>query len=196
MISEDKTQNQEYIIKVTKTKDLELANTNLEILAIEGNMLNPPFDNSIIQYHTEITNDTDKLNIFAIPENEKGKVKISGNSNLKEGNNKITITVTAPNGITKREYQVNVYKRNVQEEKKYQKELDEREEKLQQAYDIEKISTKNDRNNSDQSEQKRKNKSYIIIGAIIAIIIVATIVEIIYYKKYKNGKQITKKNVS
>lgn len=151
-------------------------------------MLNPPFDNNIIHYNTEISNETTELNVLAIPENEEGKIKVSGNDNLKEGKNEITVIVTAPNGITKREYKVNVYKRNAQEEEKYQKELKEREEKLQQAYDIEKTSTESDINNSNQSEQEEKNKSYIIIGAISAIIIVGIIVGIIYYKKNKQGK--------
>ena len=39
--------------------------------------------------------DTKKLNILAKPENEKSKIEIVGNSNLKEGENIIKIKVTA-----------------------------------------------------------------------------------------------------
>ena len=50
VISEDKTQSREYKIQVTKTNNIELANTNLENLAIEGILLNPPFDTNITHY--------------------------------------------------------------------------------------------------------------------------------------------------
>ena len=43
MTSADKTQSKVYKIYVSKTNNLELANTNLETLAIENTLLNPPF---------------------------------------------------------------------------------------------------------------------------------------------------------
>ena len=71
--------------------DLGFANTNLEILAIENYLIYPPFENSITEYTTQISNETEELNIFAVPENEQGKVEIYGNENLKEGNNIIIV---------------------------------------------------------------------------------------------------------
>jgi len=45
--AEDKTKKSTYTIQVTKTKDIELANTNLEMLAIENVFLNPPFHDEL-----------------------------------------------------------------------------------------------------------------------------------------------------
>ena len=116
--------SQEYKIKVTKTQNLEMANTNLENLAIEYAILSPEFNEQITRYNTQVANEINQLNILAIPENENGKVEILGNNNLNEGNNKIEIKVTAPNGFTQRIYEINVYKRNKQEETMYDQEVD------------------------------------------------------------------------
>lgn len=175
-----------YEIKVTKTDNIASANTNLEILAIENYLLNPAFDNSVTQYKVEVSKDTVNLNVFAVPENEQGKVTISGNENLKEGNNNITVTVTAPNGITKREYKITAYKRSVNEEEIYNKEQEEQKEMLEEAYEIEKTSA-----NSEEPpivEMEEKNKYIVIIvigGAIVTFIILGVVV-------YKNKKKIKK----
>lgn len=95
--SEDKTTKNTYIIQVTKTTNLELANNNLETLAIENTLLYPPFDMTNTNYKVEISNKLDNINILAIPQNEKAVVKITGKDNLKQGSNLVTIVVTAPN---------------------------------------------------------------------------------------------------
>ena len=46
----------------------------------------------------------------------EAKVQIDGNDKLKQGNNKVTITITAKDNITKKEYVIDVYKRNREEE--------------------------------------------------------------------------------
>lgn len=95
--SEDKTNQNTYTIQVTKTANLELANNNLEILAIENALLYPPFDYIETNYKTEISNELETINILAIPQNENAVVNIIGKDNLKIGNNLVTIVVTAPN---------------------------------------------------------------------------------------------------
>lgn len=178
--SENSTQYKEYEIKVTKTANIALANTNLEILAIENTLLTPPFGNQITQYNTQISNDITNLNILAIPENEMGKVQITGNKDLKEGNNTIIITVTAPNEITKRQYFINVYKRSSEEEVKYKEEEQKKEEKLEQAYEIEKTSAVTAEGNTNQV--KEENRNDFIIGA-LGIILLGIVVGIYYKKK-------------
>lgn len=174
VISQDKTEENVYELRVTKTDNLDSANTNLEILAIENYLLYPPFENTITQYTTQISNDTERLNIFAVPENEQGKVTISGNENLKEGNNTITVTSTAPNGISKRDYKINVYKRNAGEEEQYKKQQDELEQKLEEAYEVEKTST----------AQIGQNKNwYLLIGGVVLVV---GLVGYVMYKKYRN----------
>ena len=165
-----------YELRVTKTDNLESANTNLEILAIENYLLYPPFENSITQYTTQISNDTERLNIFAVPENEQGKVTITGNENLKEGNNLITVTSTAPNGITKRDYKITVYKRNIGEEQQYKKQQDELEQKLEEAYEVEKAST---------AQTSQNQNWYLPIGGVVLIV---GIVIFLIYKK--NSREI------
>lgn len=54
---------------------------------------------------------TDKVNIYAYAEDPKATVTVSGNDNLVPGYNRISIKVTAENGINTREYGVTVYKR-------------------------------------------------------------------------------------
>lgn len=95
--SEDKTTKNTYTIQVTKTSNLELANNNLEILAIENTLLYPPFDMTNTNYKAEISNELDNINLLAIPQNENAVVKITGKDNLKQGSNLVTIVVTAPN---------------------------------------------------------------------------------------------------
>jgi len=173
VISQDKTEEKVYELRVTKTDNFDSANTNLEILAIENYLLYPPFENGITQYSTQISNDTERLNIFAVSENEQGKVTITGNENLKEGYNLITVTSTAPNGITKRDYKINAYKRNAGEEEQYKKQQDELEQKLEEAYEVEKTLT---------TQMNQSRNWYLFIGGVI---FVAGLIGYVMYKKYR-----------
>lgn len=185
VISEDRTSESTYKISVTKTEDAELANTNLETLAIENVLLNPPFYTNITNYQIEISNDTTNLNILAVPENEQGTVQIIGNENLQEGNNPISVIVTAPNGITTREYTINAYKRNQEEEQAYLEEQKGRLEKLEEAYDIEMHSDTNEETNTENNENTNNNTIIYIVLGVIGIIIITGIIYYVY-KKNKN----------
>jgi len=165
--AEDKTKKSTYTIQVTKTKDIELANTNLEMLAIENVFLNPPFDMDVINYKAEVSNEAEKVNLLAIPEQEQAMAKITGNEALQEGNNQITVEVTAPNGFTKKKYQINVYKRNREEEQKYQAEQKLKNEMLEQAYEISELNTKTQEN----KEESKKNFATIGIAVVVMVAI-------------------------
>ena len=178
VISEDKTQNKVYTIKVTKTANVDSANTNLETLAIENVSLTPPFDTTTTQYNAEVSNETTNLKVLAIPENESAKAEISGNGDLKEGNNIISITVTAPNGITQRVYQVSVYKRNVEEEEKFKEEQSKAQEKLEQAYEIENTALEHEDVAFEQEKQK-----YLSIGIVVSIAVIVIGIGYRYYKR-------------
>ena len=183
---------QEYKIKVTKTQNLEMANTNLENLAIEYAILSPEFNNQITRYNTQVANEINQLNILAIPENEQGKVEILGNNNLNEGNNKIEIKVTAPNGFTQRIYEINVYKRNKQEEAIYDQEVDKVKKRLEEAYSVNKEVSENDNSgetmNNDNNEvknEKRENKKDYLLMAVDVFIVVSIIIGFLTYKNIK-----------
>ena len=184
--------SQEYKIKVTKTQNLEMANTNLENLAIEYAILSPEFNEQITRYNTQVANEINQLNILAIPENEKGKVEILGNNNLNEGNNKIEIKVTAPNGFTQRIYEINVYKRNKQEETIYNQEVDKVKKRLEEAYSVDKKVSENDNSgetmNNDNNEvknEKRENKKDYLLIAVDVFIVVSIIIGFLTYKNIK-----------
>ena len=184
--------SQEYKIKVTKTQNLEMANTNLENLAIEYAILSPEFNEQITRYNTQVANEINQLNILAIPENENGKVEILGNNNLNEGNNKIEIKVTAPNGFTQRIYEINVYKRNKQEETMYDQEVDKVKKRLEEAYSVNKEVSENDNSgetmNNDNNEvknEKRENKKDYLLMAVDVFIIVSIIIGFLTYKNIK-----------
>lgn len=144
--AEDKTKREVYTIQVTKTDNIELANTNLEMLAIENVFLNPPFHRDEMNYQAEISQEIEKVNLLAVPENEQATIQIKGNETLQEGNNPISIEVTAPNGLTKKKYEVSIYRRNEEEEKKYQEEQKLKNEMLEHAYEISELSTKTEEN--------------------------------------------------
>ena len=184
--------SQEYKIKVTKTQNLEMANTNLENLAIEYAILSPEFNEQITRYNTQVANEINQLNILAIPENENGKVEILGNNNLNEGNNKIEIKVTAPNGFTQRIYEINVYKRNKQEETMYDQEVDKVKKRLEEAYSVNKEVSENDNSgetmNTDNNEvknEKRENKKDYLLMAVDVFIVVSIIIGFLTYKNIK-----------
>lgn len=98
-----------YYIYVTKIDNAKMANANLQALEIEGASISPKFKKNIYSYNVTIDKNTKKLNIIAKPENEKSKIEIVGNSNLKEGENIIKIIVTAEDGTTTRTYKINAY---------------------------------------------------------------------------------------
>lgn len=186
--------SQEYKIKVTKTQNLEMANTNLENLAIEYAILSPEFNEQITRYNTQVANEINQLNILAIPENEKGKVEILGNNNLNEGNNKIEIKVTAPNGFTQRIYEINVYRRNKQEETMYDQEVDKVKKRLEEAYSVNKEVSENDNSgertiNSDKNDESKnengENKKDYLLMAVDVFIVVSIIIGFLTYKNIK-----------
>ena len=184
VISEDKTNNSEYIINVTKTNNIEDANTNLETLAIQDFLLYPSFDNNITNYNVEVSSTTDNINLLAIPEDEEASIEIKKGDTLQKGNNEVIITVIAKNNYTKKDYIINVYKRNNDEELKYQEEQKENQESLNEILEKTSITIQsNDKqeNNKEQNENEMRNSIFYIIG----IILIFTIILLIN-KKLKN----------
>ena len=83
----------------------------LKTLEIANYSINPTFDPEITDYTVSIDkDDVEKLEIKAEPNDTKSKVEISGNENLKAGDNIIKITVTAEDATT-RIYTINATKK-------------------------------------------------------------------------------------
>ena len=189
--SEDNSSSTSYIINVTKTNNIEDANTNLETLAIQNYLLYPNFDNTVTNYNVEVANDTNNINLLAIPEDEEAKIEIDRNDKLQEGNNTIKITVTAKNNYTKKVYKINVYRRNENEEKEYKLEQEENKELLN---NIQKTSTNQEDNNNQKQTEEQNKDIYLILTLIIILIIL--IFTIVFFKiRRSKKKQKTEKNI-
>lgn len=188
-----------YKIYVTKTNNIELANANLENLAIENSILSPEFNENILEYKIEVSSTTDNLNILAIPQKINAKVEINGGKNLKYGNNEIIINVIAENGYTNKKYKIDVYKRNEQEQLKAE------EEKKKELEELEQILQKNNNENvklsieeiegNIENLEKEEIKSNLFLIAIITIVLAIGIFIAINRKNklIKNKKTIYEK---
>lgn len=76
--------------------------SNLELS--EGNI---SFDKEMLNYELKVLYDTTKIEVIATKEDTNAKVKITGNENLKVGENKVVVKVTSEMG-EERDYIVNV----------------------------------------------------------------------------------------
>lgn len=178
--SENRKNSSEYKIYVTKTNDINKANTNLENLAIENVTLEPDYQEHITNYTASVTNDVENLNILAIPQNQNAKVVVSGDTNLKEGNNIITATVTAENGITFKKYQITVHKMSEEESKNILSEVT----RTQNSITV----TDNSKEIEEKKEEQKNiqgNKYLLWIAGAIAIVMLIGIAIIVVRKRKK-----------
>ena len=97
------------------------SNANLASLTIGSGTLTPRFSKSTTTYAVTLEDDVTSLTVNAKAEDSKATVDISGNTNLKEGRNPITILVTAEDGTTKT-YTINAIKDGTQEEEEEEEE--------------------------------------------------------------------------
>ncbi len=81
------------------------SNTNLKTLTTSVGVLSPSFSNEVTDYKLYINEDDKECVISATPEDSKSKVSLSGSSEIGDGSEGRTITVTAENG-DKREYKI------------------------------------------------------------------------------------------
>ena len=185
----DKTSKTQYTIFVTKTKDFEKANANLETLAIENVTLEPEFANDIYQYDAIVSNTTENLNILAIPERQNAKVEVAGGENLQYGNNVVNIQVIAENGYMIKQYKINVYRRNEEEQKIADEEQQLNIQKLNAILEEQNEEEKQENHENELIEIIKENKWGMIITSILIIIILCIVIyRIKIRKKDKNNK--------
>lgn len=84
-----------YTINVIKVKSIDQLNTNLKTLTVINYEIYPTFKPNIYNYNVIINSIIDEIEIKAETENENAIVHISGNKNLKEGDNLVKIIVIA-----------------------------------------------------------------------------------------------------
>lgn len=97
------------------SNNANLANLGVQTYDFTG------FKPATTTYNVTVPNEVTSVTVYATTQNSGAKYTISGNDNLKEGNNTVTITVTAQDGKTTKEYQINV-ERKVTEDKDDKKE--------------------------------------------------------------------------
>lgn len=81
-------QNQEQV-----GTNLQSNNTTLQVMRLDQEGLIPSFEKDIQQYYLTIPSNIQNIEILAISENPKAIIQITGNTNLQEGLNLITIEV-------------------------------------------------------------------------------------------------------
>ena len=96
--------------KTTKKSD----NADLKTLQISNGKLSPDFDKDITEYYTNVDLSVYKITTKVTLADNKSTVKVKGNRNLKEGENKIELTVTAESG-KKKVYYIYVNKKSNEE---------------------------------------------------------------------------------
>ena len=210
--SSNKKQTSSYKIYVTKTNNKEQTNTNLQTLAIEGTVLSPELSEQTTNYTASVDNNITNLNILALPEDENATAKIEGVKNLKEGENRVTVTVLAQNGVTFKKYIINVTRKTIpqmeaekEQRKENTKQLEEIIENIEQNQEgilQTEIEEQNNQNSSNsiaenilidnskqiedvdqtQNEEEVKNGLF-IIGGVIAVLVVIGVIVIVWKKR-------------
>lgn len=87
--------------------DSKSSDTALKSLMVEGKNLNPEFNKDVTSYNLTVDNSTKKIKINAEANNSKSTVAGTGEKDVKEGENKFDIVVTAENG-DKKTYTINI----------------------------------------------------------------------------------------
>lgn len=110
-----------YFIKLNKK--IEKGQPKLDELKINAIMsdgkseeieISPEFNKDTFEYKCEVYNETTSIKLNAIAENDSN-VEITGNEDLKEGNNVVTVKVQAESG-EESVYKINVYRKEKQEQ--------------------------------------------------------------------------------
>lgn len=97
-VSNNSGNKKDYKITITR-EDKRDDNSLLASLSLSSG--NIEFDKNVFEYETKILFDVKDLEILAVPEKESSEVKITGNKNLKVGDNTVIITVKSEKGKVK-----------------------------------------------------------------------------------------------
>lgn len=95
--SEDKKDTNEYLLTIVKDE----VNLNLKSLKISGYALNETFSKDTLEYTANIPNEIELITVQAAAEDKDAKVKVSGVTNLKVGENTVKVTVSDDSGNSK-----------------------------------------------------------------------------------------------
>ena len=136
-------------------KKEEKKKSDLIKLEIEGYTISPKFSPDVYEYKLDLKDNVDKLNVITEGANHNVNIEVAGNTELKDGENTITILVTNEETKETSTYQIMVNKQ---------------------------VTTNNETDESINRAIKKANKIRAIILGIIGFIIVAIIVFFIVRK--------------
>lgn len=148
-----------YTINVTKEGNNGTTETatdegeGLSSLKLENIELSPEFKTNVYEYTAKYTGDLNKIDVKAVATEPKYVVDITGNDDLKDGENIITILVSDSEGNNVATYQVTLTKSTVDEEALAKEQ--------------------------EEANKKEEQKKVLIIGGVIAILILAIIIYLV-----------------
>ena len=154
------TNTNTYTINALKTNEPDKSNALLNTLIIDNYPFNEDFFPEIFNYTTKSTSKEENVDVFAYPQNPNAKVEITGNENLKDSNNTITITVTSENGLATKTYTVNLTNTD--------------------------LNTISDTNNTDTNISQNNKSDFYTFLTTSSIIIVILLVIIFAFRKKSN----------
>lgn len=103
-----------YLTTTKPEEEAKSSNAMLSGLTVDVEGLSPEFNKDTDNYTLQVGSGVEAIQITATPEDENATVQVQGNENLQEGENTVTITVTAEDGTTK-VYTITVNKGNVEQ---------------------------------------------------------------------------------
>ncbi|MBQ3203231.1 MAG: cadherin-like beta sandwich domain-containing protein [Clostridia bacterium] len=89
-------------VTVTASNPTLSGNANLKSLVPSKGTLTPKFDPDVTEYKITVANSVKSVSLVPTPEHSGAKTSISGKNAVEVGKNTRVITVTAPNGTTKK----------------------------------------------------------------------------------------------
>lgn len=89
-------------------------NNRLKRLKTTAYTMTPDFSGDVTEYSAKVDNLAETLYVSFVPEDEKARVRIYGNENLKTGDNQVTVQVTSESGKV-RKYRITVYRETKEE---------------------------------------------------------------------------------
>lgn len=104
--AEDGT-NKEYEIIVNRAKS---DNAYLKKVFAKEGELYENFEKTTTEYHMKVQNNVESLSLEIETEDKDATYKVIGNSDFVYGENKVTIEVTASDGLTKKDYTIIIYR--------------------------------------------------------------------------------------
>ena len=86
------------------------ADASLSTLEVAPGELTPAFSPDVTSYEVTVGTSVDQLSINALPADSASSVVLSGNDALSDGDNNVTVRVTAPDGQTVKDYAIVVHR--------------------------------------------------------------------------------------